>query len=94
MVQVESDSKTHRTPKHFMRNARRRLSVFAQAFGVRARPRVAFAVGAASFRGDAGSGTNAPPGGMPNPRYSVRRAFRQSAEIDPKTFAGQRQDLN
>src|SRR5437870_4474373 len=33
---------THRTPKHFVRNLLRRVFCFAEALGVRTRPRVAF----------------------------------------------------
>src|SRR5207249_6834674 len=40
----ESDASSHRTPKHFVRNAWEVWSVFAAAFGVRTRPRVAFSL--------------------------------------------------
>ncbi len=39
---VESDARTHRTPKHFVQNPQKRLLLFAPALGVRTRPRVAF----------------------------------------------------
>jgi hypothetical protein len=38
-AQRENDARTHRTPKHFVRNPREALFCFAAAFGVRARPR-------------------------------------------------------
>jgi len=40
---VKSDAKMHRTPKHCVRNPEEMLCWFREAFGVRARPRAAFA---------------------------------------------------
>ena len=37
----KSDAETHRTPKHFVQSSWQRLDHFAQALGVRTRPRVA-----------------------------------------------------
>ena len=42
MVVGESDARTHRTPKHFVRNHANAPARFAIALGVRARPRAAF----------------------------------------------------
>ncbi len=48
----ESDAKTHRTPKALRAKLQRRLFGFAEAFGVRTRPRVALVIKYGKYLGD------------------------------------------